>query len=354
MESGGRHGNYMEHIATPEICLTTAGSGERLSLLYTVAFDPAGAGGTRQMVKMLAGSVARTYFTGDMVMVRNSTQPVFLVQRAGIEEYFIETPRLEHQELADYAMAFKAGARHHLPAAENYEWVVFLDADCLCLRNIDHLLRGREGADILFQPEPGRSRGASVFNGYLTEEEMGGKDESRRLKDERSQGERTSNIQHPTFNIEPTAGNRASQSQTPGQHGAPGTGHRAPSLVPPREWGVNSGTWAVRGKVYHEVMEEWERIQNSEPLRPTKWREQSAWNRLILDAAEHGWRAEAFEAHEIQFPLHLDRDWKIYKDAAIVHCIGGTNLEKIEFMFGLYMQRFFYDPACTLLSVVEM
>ncbi len=317
------------------------GGGERLSLLYTVAFDPAGAGGMRQMVKMLAGSVARTYFTGDMVLVRNSAQPVFLVQRAGIEEYFVETPTMENPALADYAMAFKAEARHHLPAPENYEWVVFLDADCLCLRNIDHLLQEREGVDILYQPEPGRSRGEEVFSGYLTAGEMGGNAEGRAdsgrpakptLKGERMQERgRTSNIEHRTSNVELER-----------QH------------VPPRDWGVNSGTWAVRGTHYKEVMEEWERIQKSEPVRPTMWREQSAWNRLILDAAQHGWRAEAFEAHEIQFPLHLDRDWQLYKDAAIVHCTGGTNLEKIEFMFGLYLQRFFYDPACTLLNVVEM
>ena len=320
------------------------GGGERLSLLYTVAFDPAGAGGMRQMVKMLAGSVARTYFTGDMVLVRNSAQPVFLVQRAGIEEYFVETPAMENQELADYAMAFKAEARHHLPAPENYEWVVFLDADCLCLRNIDHLLQEREGVDILYQPEPGRSAAETEFNGYLKEGEMegtGGKGatSSRPEGDRRAEAKTRAHIEHRTPNV---------------QSGAPGTEHRAPNHVSPREWGVNSGTWAVRGTHYQAVMEEWERIQKSEPVRPTMWREQSAWNRLILDAAQHGWRAEAFEAHEIQFPLHLDRDWQLYKDAAIVHCMGGTNLEKIEFMFGLYLQRFFYDPACTLLNVVEM
>ncbi len=336
----------MERDSLPETSQPSA-DGDRLSLLYTVAFDMPGEVKHRQMVKMLAGSVARTYFTGDMVVVRNSPQPVFLVQRAGIEEYFVEAPALEHQALADYAIAFKAEARHHLPAVENYAWVVFVDADCLCLRNIDHLLQEREEVDILYQPERGRSRGEEVFNGYLTTGEVGEKSEGGRLKDERRQGEQTPNI-------EPTTGRQASQSSTPSQHGAPGTGRRALSLVPPREWGVNSGTWAVRGHCYRAVMEEWARIQETEPVRPTKWREQSAWNRLILDAGQHGWRAEAFEPHEIQFPLHLDRDWKLYKDAAIVHCTGGTNLEKIEFMFGLYMQRFFYDPSCTLLNVVEM
>jgi len=281
---------------------------ETPNLLYTLAFDPAGSGGTRQMANMLAGSVARTFFGGDMVLVRNSPQPVFLVQRAGIEEYYVETPALEHQELADYAMAFKCRARHCLPPVERYGWVVFLDADCLCLRNIDHLLTEAEEADILYQPEPGRSMAEAVFSAYLQQHEV------RRLKEESSKG----------------------------------------GKVGPRWWGINSGTWAVRGPLFTAVMEEWERIQQRPATQPSQWLEQSAWNRLIQDAAAHGWRARPFEPHEIQFPLHLDRDWKRYRDAAVVHCLGGTNLEKIEFMFGLYMQRFFYDPACTLLNVVEM
>ena len=300
----------------------------RLNLLYTVGFDPPGARLTRQMVKMLAGSVVRTFFTGDMVMVRNSSQPVFMVQRAGIEECCVETPTLDAAAMADCARAFKAEARHHLPAAENYEWVVFLDADCLCLRNIDHLMQEREGVDILFQPEPGRNRREAAFCGYLTEDEMG-----------------REKIQNPESKIQ-----IGCQPGKPDPDGVPDGGTR----VPPREWGVNSGTWAVRGRCYRAVMEEWARIHATEPVRPAKCREQGAWNRLIIDAAQHGWRAEAFEPHEIQFPLHLDRDWRLYKDAAIAHCTGATNLEKIEFMFGLYMQRFFYDPACTLLNVVEM
>ena len=38
------------------------------------------------MARMLAGSIARTYFGGDFLVFRNSPQPLFLVQREGIEE----------------------------------------------------------------------------------------------------------------------------------------------------------------------------------------------------------------------------------------------------------------------------
>jgi hypothetical protein len=101
-------------------------------------------------------------------------------------------------------------------------------------------------------------------------------------------------------------------------------------------------------------MEEWVLIQANDPPQVTTSREQSAWNRLIIDAAEHGWRAEPFEPHEVQFPLGADKDWRLYKDAAIVHCSGAQVPERIQFMFGLYMQRFFHDPASTLLNIMEM
>jgi hypothetical protein len=209
----------------------------------------------------------------------------------------------EKEELAGFAKAWKSHAGEVFDARD-YQWVVFLDADCLCLRNIDHLLAERE-CDILYQPETGRNAREDAFNGYLTDGELGGN--------------------------------------------APGTAGGPPPLK-----GISSGAWAVRGESFRQVMETWRQIQEEEPLRDTPAREQSAWNRLILDASQHGWRAEPFEAREVQFPLRGDKDWRLYKDAAIVHCTGGTVKEKIELMFGLYMQRFFHDPACTLLNMFEM
>jgi len=115
-----------------------------------------------------------------------------------------------------------------------------------------------------------------------------------------------------------------------------------------------SGVLAVRGYCYETVMAEWARMQQPASGRSGEPQEQNAWNRLISEAAQHGWRAEPFEPHEIQFPLSGDPDWKLYKDAAIVHCHGVGDAEKIRFMFGLFMQRFFHDPACTVLNLLEM
>ena len=78
--------------------------GAKPNLAYTVAFDAPGYGGTRQMARMLAGSMARTYFGGDFLVFRNSPQPLFLVQREGIEEVFVETAGMEGEALMAYAI----------------------------------------------------------------------------------------------------------------------------------------------------------------------------------------------------------------------------------------------------------
>ena len=202
------------------------------------------------MARMLGASMARTFFGGDFLVVRNSPEPLFLVQREGVAEIYVEAggeiegnSKESATELAELAMEWKARAAEEVigDRVMNYSWVLFLDVDCLVLRNLDHLLDLDDDGEtaILYQTERGRGMRDSVFCGYLDDLEMerfGGRD------------------------------------------------------------GINSGTLAVRADVYHEVMAEWLRIQRTEPLRPTRWREQCAWNRLILDAErKHGWKARAFE-----------------------------------------------------------
>jgi hypothetical protein len=235
------------------------------------------------------------------MVFRNSPQPIFLVQRQGIEEVYIETPGVSGQELANLAMAWKPKAREYLPPLDRCGKVLFIDADSVCLRYVDHLLDG-DGWDIRYQTEPGRTNRDGVFNGYFTGAE----------------------------------------------HGPAGAALRD---------GINSGTWSVRAECYTDVMLEWEKIMARKMTAESIWREQGAWNRLILDQVrkrEPKWRVEKFEAHEVQFPLHLDKDWKRYKDAAILHCMGGTTRDKLEFMYGMFMQKFFFDEAMTFLNILEM
>jgi hypothetical protein len=260
-------------------------------LIYTIAFDPPGCGGTRQTAKMLASSLLRTGFAGHIIVFRSTDEPLFRVERLGLEEQHITLPSMAPEDLARYAMDWKWRAREHI-RANRYGRILFLDADCLALRNIDHLLEG-EDWDVRMQREAGRSAAEPVYHAWLTEQEMA-------------------------------------------EEGA---------------WGINSGTWAVRGEHYSALMEEWERIAGTAPLRDTPWTEQGAWNRLLRDT---GLRVEEFGAGEVQFPMHIDMDWRKHREAALLHYVGTTNGNKLEAMFGMWMQRFFYDPGTLMVNLLEM
>jgi hypothetical protein len=85
---------------------TVAGSPPKPHLVYTIAFDPPGKVGTRVMAKMLAASLMRTHFAGDIVIFRNSPTPMFLVERKGLEEVFA-------QHLHGLDLAVRLGHRTH-------------------------------------------------------------------------------------------------------------------------------------------------------------------------------------------------------------------------------------------------
>ena len=95
----------------------------------------------RALAKMLASSLVKTYFPGDVMIFRNTGAPLFLVERKGLEEVFIETPELHGSEAAEYSWEWKYRVAERIPA-DRYDRILFLDCDCLALRNLDHLLEG--------------------------------------------------------------------------------------------------------------------------------------------------------------------------------------------------------------------
>lgn len=298
-------------------------------LAYTIAFDPPGSPGHRMMAKMLAASLLRTYFGGDIIIFRNSPDPLFRVQRKGLDEIYIDTPQLGGLEGAQDAWCWKYRVKEYIDAGK-YDKILFLDADCLALRNVDHLLEG--DWDIAYQNEKGLSIGLPQFSAFLTD-------------NERSCLKRD---------------------------------------------GINSGHLAVKGSIYHDVMAEWQRVDNGPVRKGSGCRDQGSWNRLILDEeaawrqtqqyrgkenkATSGdifvtsskrsslrntedfrpWKTVPFERGEIQFPMHLNPKVSDYRDAALVHCLGGNTRQKLQFMFGLYMATFFYDDSAVMLNLLEM
>ncbi|MBP7948020.1 MAG: transposase [Verrucomicrobiales bacterium] len=234
-------------------------------LAVTVAFDPPETGGTRQMAKMLAGSLVRNYFGGEVKVFRNSSGPLFLVFREGLEEVVVDTPALKGAQLADHARRWAPKVREMI-RPEDYEWVLWLDADCLVLRDLDHLFR--VDADVLVVRDAAARPGDERYAGFLTAEEL--------EKEALRPGGRVPNV----------------------------------SVYPAATW-----AWAVRGEHSAALMTEWERVMGLSPSRPTSRVDASAWNRVLRDC---GLRVKPFEDGEMRCPLtrifdhgevELDTNW---------------------------------------------
>lgn len=280
------------------------------NLVYTVLFDAPGSESYRFLGKMLTSSLLKTFFTGDILIFRNSAAPLYLVERKGLDEVYLETPEMYGQARAEFSWCWKYKVAELIENPEQYDKILFVDADSLALRNIDHLLEG--DWDIRYQPERGTVMNTRKYNAFLTDNEMAGE---------------------------------ASRSE-----------------------GINSGTLAVRGAIFHEVMQAWADIDESEPLRDTGFRDQASWNALLLrktrpvaeaapaeaGSGESKWRAEPFPAGEVQFPGYLDPHYMTYTKAALTHNILPDTKEKIEFTFGLYMRTFYCDPTGLFFSMLEM
>ena len=264
-----------------------------MHVAYTVAFDAPGTGGHRLLAKMLAMSLVRNQFDGDMLIFRNTEAPLFHIPRQGVVEHFVQTKDMTGVELQGEAWCWKYRVAPMVTehgATIGAEKILFLDADMLCLRNPDHLLDG--DWDVTYCTER-RSISGAPWGAYLTMEEK----------------------------------------------------------ATIRRGGINSGTMAIAARQYPAVMEEWERIHTGPCPPGGQFLEQGAWNRLILDTKL---RTRAFERDAIMFPMNDELDYRIYREATLVHCLGDNLKTKVQFMFGLYMSTFFFDEAGTLLNLLDM
>ena len=243
------------------------------------------------MAKFLALSLLRTRFDGDIVIFRNTPAPLFMVPRAGVREIFIETGHPGEEEFWDYAQSWKFRVREHLDV-RGYDKVLFLDADCLALRNINAMLEGEW--DLAYYPEPGSHAGAKWFNCFIPEKEAA------RLDCE----------------------------------------------------GVNGGILGVRAEHYHGVMESWERIHDGRAPRKKYFADQAALTRLVIDTEL---RKRPLALADVATPFGYDPRPGVYFESRLVHLAGCTDFgQKLRFMFGLYMNTFFLDRQATLLHILDL
>jgi hypothetical protein len=286
------------------------------NLAYIICFDAPGSESNRYLTRMLVSSLLRTYFTGDIVVFRNSVNPLFLVERKGLQEVYVDAPQLGGMEGAEDAWCWKYKVAELLDT-RGYDKVLFLDADMLALRNIDHLLEG--DWDIAYMPTRGWNVLDDSFAAYWAAEEIS------------------------DFRV---------------QIAGLGKGTALPLALT----GANSGTLAVRAEIYHEVMATWRAIDEGPRRVELGFRDQASWNALLArrtdkSGAANGknqlWKAAAFPEGEIQFPMFLDPEYRNYTKAALTHNCGGDTLVKIQFTFGLYMRTFFCDPTGLFFSILE-
>jgi hypothetical protein len=106
----------------------------------------------------------------------------------------------------------------------------------------------------------------------------------------------------------------------------------------------------VRGDKYFDLMSEWRRIYESVPPRHADFRDQTAFNRLLRDTEL---RVQAFERGEIMFPFHLDTSFLDYREAALLHFVGGKPKDKVDLAFALHMMRTYGDEGGLFLDLLE-
>lgn len=268
-------------------------------ILYTLALDLPETLDQRLMAKMLAGSLLRNYFAGTVIVVRNTPEPIFRLLREGLEEIYAPVESLPGSQIAGAAER-KAGTfgQHEIDWQRRMaaEWKVKA-----------HTLFDAARHDIVLYADADcvTLRGIEHL------------------------------VEGDAWDI------RYLPSIAP---------ERGAALTP----AVSSAVWAVRGGICSEVMEEWDSrmADQAGSVAP----DHAAWSSLISDCRNGAlpWRARPFEAHEIVCPLLQPMVWPRTREAALLHCTGLPTGERINFMFAMYMQKYFSDPRGTLLNLLEM
>ena len=119
-------------------------------VLYTIAFDETGKNTRFQMAKILASSLLRTCFSGQVVVFHNSTNPMFKIKREGINEVFVQDANnVDPINLRSCELDFRLSVLRELDL-ESCDYVTFVDYGHLVLHNVDYLLVGRDW-DLMLQ-----------------------------------------------------------------------------------------------------------------------------------------------------------------------------------------------------------
>ncbi len=200
-----------------------------------------------------------------------------------MEEIRVDLPEAVHDRYGA-----KYIARRFLDT-RGYDWVLFLDCDCIAMGSILHWFAG--SWDVRFVPERGMPINLGQFNAYLKPVEMTGL----------------------------------------------------------RRDGINSGTFIVRAGIFHKLMQQWERIDRREPLREKGAWDQPAWNRLMLDTR---FSTTPLPRGQLGLYFQ-NRNLTDQMRHCVIHFAGADAEEKLLLMQMAHVGRFYGGSSSPLLEALE-
>lgn len=271
----------------------------RMNLILIVAFDLPGWHTYRTSAKLLCSSLLRGFCDEEIVVLRNTSQPLFPVERKGLREIHVETTfsgrDVDRVHCGREALEMRWRLGENIGEPERYEWIIHLDADCLALRDVGHLFTG--DGDILIQPK-GKG-GAEGTEGYLKNPWLKGRE-------------------------------------------------------------AGTGVMGIRGRHYREVVAEWRRCHESPESFPKgrlskpelfyQLRTRIAFQRML---SETGLRVRPFERGEVARPFGEDVSFAGYRHAALLDFSGGERKDKQDLAFALHMMRTYGDENGLFLDLLE-
>jgi hypothetical protein len=111
------------------------------NLLLSTVLDCHGSRHWRSCGKLWVASLLRHQWDGLILIHRNFPEPLFPVERAGLKE--MESVMMlgigKDVDLKMMARRNQLEAAGMISSAEEFDWIVLADADCIALRNLDHL-----------------------------------------------------------------------------------------------------------------------------------------------------------------------------------------------------------------------
>lgn len=263
------------------------------TLIYTIAVDDEGCYVYRNLAKLLASSVVRSGFSGEMVIFHNARQPIFPLGRSSVREERIDVSQSASHagQMTISKIEARWSLKHQVSSIlhRDYDWqrLLFLDADCLVTGPLSSLVEGEW--ELAVYREPGQTVNSDQFNCFLTDDEMN---------------------------------NLTSE-------------------------GINSGAFCVDRSVSEAFFRAWASAERLPPQRRRTCSDQASLNRVVLD---HDFQLHEFSAF-VSMPFHTDTTKRF--GTVVTHWVGGSEMRKLQASFGLFMETYFFDPSVTLFNLLE-